>query len=336
MGALIRLSAILFAIVIGFVGPGQVAADSSNPVVLKVAHVFKTDFSAHIGVAKFAELVEKKSNGEIIVEIYPNQELGNERECLEGAKFGTHDIALTGAAGWAIINPKLGTFELPFLYRDMAHQQKVFSSTGMRKTVDDLYSKVGLRFLVYYGYGIRSTLTKSKAVYKLEDFEKLRIRVPEVPIFVKTFKALGANPTPVNYGETYTALQTDLVEGVEGSPESMVSMKFVELCKYYTLTAHQSPPILMAINKGTFEKKLNSAQQKIVMEAAVESGSWEFNIVDTANIKALETMKTMGIKVIEISDAEKSRIEEKTQVVYDDLGKKYGGNELIREIKAIK
>ena len=314
-------------------GTGGYAAD---PVVLKVAHVFKTDFSAHLGAAKFAELVEKKSNSSIIVKVFPNQQLGNERECLEGAKFGSHDIALTGAAGWAIINPKLGTFELPFLYRDMAHQQKVFSNAGMGMTVDDLFSEAGLRFLAYYGYGIRSTLTKSRPVRKLEDFEKLRIRVPEVPIFVKTFQALGANPTPVNYGETYTALQTDLVEGVEGSPEGMVSMKFTEICKYYTLTAHQSPPILMAINKKTFENKLSPEQQKIVMEAAAESSAWEFGIVDNANNKALESMKAQGIEVIEISDAEKKRIEEKTQIVYEELGKKYGGNDLIAKIKAIQ
>jgi len=334
MRTLTRLTAFLLTVLLGLIGPASVMA--ADPIILRVAHVFKTDFSAHLGAAKFADLVAKKSNSSIIVKIYPNQQLGNERECLEGAKFGTHDIALTGAAGWAIINPKLGTFELPFLYRDMAHQKKVFSSSGMKGTVDGLYSDVGLRFLTYFGYGIRSTLTKSKPVRQLEDFKKLRIRVPEVPIFVKTFQALGANPTPVNYGETYTALQTDLVEGVEGSPESMVSMKFTELCKYYTLTAHQSPPILMAINKRTFEKKLTPAQQEIVMEAAVEAGNWEFDIVDNANIKALETMKGLGIEIIKISASESKRIEQETQVVYDDLGKKYGGNDLIAKIKAIQ
>jgi tripartite ATP-independent transporter DctP family solute receptor len=321
--------------IVCFFAVGQTAAVAADPVVIKVAHVFKTDFSAHLGAAEFAKLVAEKTNGAVKVEIYPNQQLGNERECLEGAKLGTHDVALTGAAGWAIINPKLGTFELPFLYRDMAHQQKVFTGEFMN-VVDELFGESGLKFLAYYGYGIRSTLTKEKAVRGLDDFKGLKIRVPEVPIFVKTFKALGANPTPVNYGETYTALQTNLVEGVEGSPEGMVSMKFTELCKYYTLTKHQSPPILMAINKARFEKNLTPEHQKLVLEAAQESGRMEFSVVVEANEKALQNMKDNKIEIIELSAETLGQIEEKVQVVYEELGQKYGGNELIAKIKAVQ
>ncbi len=311
------------------------AAFSADPVVLKAAHVFKPDFSAAKGVADFASLVAKKTNGSVKVEIYPNSQLGNERECLEGAKMGTHDIALTGAAGWAILNPKLGTFELPFLYRDMAHQQKVFTS-GMAQTVDKMFGQANLKFLCYYGYGLRSTLTKDKPIRKLEDFKGMKIRVPEVPIFVKTFRALGANPTPINYGEVYTALQANVVEGVEGSPEGMVSMKFTELCKYYSLTKHQSPPILMAINKGTFENKLSAQQQKQVLEAAAESAQNEFDKVVEANQKAIEFMKANKVEVVELPASEVKKIEKAVQVVYDDLGKKYGGIDLIAKIKAVK
>jgi tripartite ATP-independent transporter DctP family solute receptor len=261
--------------------------------------------------------------------------LGNERECLEGAKLGTHDVALTGAAGWAILNPKLGTFELPFLYRDMQHQQKIFDGE-MTKVVDDMYNEVGLKLLAYYAYGIRSTLTKSKPIRKLEDFKGLKIRVPEVPIFVKTFSALEANPTPVNYGETYTALQANVVDGVEGSPESMVSMKFVELCKFYNMTKHQSPPILMAINKANFEKKLSKDQQKLVLEAARESGKNLFSYVLDANEKAIQTMKANKIEIVELPASEMARIEAKIQPVYEELGQKYGSTDLIAKIKAVK
>jgi tripartite ATP-independent transporter DctP family solute receptor len=311
------------------------AALAADPVVLKVAHVFKPDFSASKGVADFAALVAKKTNGSVKVNIYPNAQLGNERECLEGAKLGTHDIALTGAAGWAILNPKLGTFELPFLYRDMDHQQKVFTS-GMAATVDKMFGQAGLKFLCYYGYGIRSTLTTDKPIKTLADFKGVRLRVPEVPIFVKTFKALGANPTPINYGEVYTALQADVVKGVEGSPESMVSMKFTELCKYYSLTKHQSPPILMAINKDSFNDKLSAEQQKQVLEAAAESARNEFNQVVEANKKALEYMKANNVEVIELPAAEVKKIEAAVQTVYEELGKKYGGLDLIAKIKSVK
>ena len=310
------------------------SAYSADIVTLRAAHVFKTDFSAHKAVADFAQRLEKMSNGTIKVEIYPNQQLGNERECLEGASLGSHDIALTGAAGWAVLNPKLGTFELPFLYRDMEHQRKVFTS-DMKEVVDNLFSEIGLKFLAYYAYGLRSTLTTKKEIVTMDDFKGLKIRVPEVPIFVQTFKALGANPTPINYGETYTGLQTNVVEGVEGSPESMVSMKFVEICKYYTLTRHQSPPILMAINKARFEK-FTPDQQNMILEAASGSGETAFDNVLKANEDAIQTMKDSGIKVNTPSPELLSQMESAVQVVYDDLGAKYGGNDLIQQIKAIK
>jgi len=169
----------------------------------------------------------------------------------------------------------------------------------------------------------------------MDDFKGLKIRVPEVPIFVQTFKALGANPTPINYGETYTGLQTNVVEGVEGSPESMVSMKFVEICKYYTLTRHQSPPILMAINKARFEK-FTPDQQNMILEAASGSGETAFDNVLKANEDAIQTMKDSGIKVNTPSPELLSQMESAVQVVYDDLGAKYGGNDLIQQIKAIK
>ncbi len=329
-----RLAFFSLVILLGVLGPSQAMAKGA--VVLRVAHVFKTDFSAHLGVAKFAELVKEKSGDTIKVEIYPNQQLGNERECLEGAKLGTHDIAFTGAAGWAIINPKLGIFELPFLYRDMPHQKKVFSSEGMRDVVDEMYGQVDLKFLAYYGYGIRSVLTIETPVRTVEDFTKLRIRVPEVPIFVKTFKALGANPTPINYGETYTALQTFLVGGVEGSPEAMVSMKFAELCKFYSLTQHQSPPILMAMNKHNFESKLTPEQQKLVLEAAQESSDWEYDVAVEANAKALREMEKAGIEIIQFPESERQRMIGKVKVVQEELAKEYGGTELIEKIAAIQ
>ena len=325
------MAALVFGLGLLMAGPALCA----DTVVLKAAHVFKPDFSAAKGVAEFAKLVEQKSKGAVKVEVYPSSQLGNERECLEGAKMGTHDIALTGAAGWAILNPKLGTFELPFLYRDMAHQQKVFTS-GMAETVDKMFGQAGLKFLCYYGYGLRSTLTKNKPIKKLADFKGMKLRVPEVPIFVKTFQALGANPTPINYGEVYTALQANVVEGVEGSPEGMVSMKFTEVCKYYSLTKHQSPPILMAINKSTFEGKLSPEQQKLVLEAAQESAQNEFNQVVEANQKALEFMKANKVEVVELPAAEVKEIEKAVQPVYEELGKKYGGMDLINAIKAVK
>lgn len=303
-------------------------------VTIRAAHVFASTFSAHAGIVDFAERVRAKTGGAVEVAVFPEGQLGNERELLEGATLGSHDISLTGAAGWAIINPRLGTFELPFLYRDMEHQRHVFTGQ-LAATVDALFAEKGLKFLGYFAYGVRSTLTTSRSVETLEGFRGLKIRVPEVPIFVKTFAALGANPTPINFGEVYTALQSGVVEGVEGSPESLLAQKFSEVAKYLTLTMHQSPPILVAMNKAAFDR-LDPAHQQALLEAASEASGALYDKVLKANEDAVTTMAAAGVTVVEVSAAERERIRQAVQVVYDELGAQYGSGELLDRIRAVQ
>lgn len=308
-----------------------------EPVTIKAAHVWNEDFSAHKGIAEFKRLCEEKSEGNITVEIYPNSQLGNERELLEGSKMGTHDIAMTGAAGWAVLNPDTTVFELPFLYRDMDHQKAVFNNPELMKTAEGMFDKIGLKMLCYYGFGIRSTMADTP-IRKLEDFEGLKIRVPEVPIFIKTFEGLGAIPTPISYGEAYSAIQSGVVQGVETSPESFVSNKFYEVCDYLNMTKHQSPPIIVAMNKANFEK-MSPEQQKIVMEAAKESSDIEYNIAMKGNEKAIGIMKEAGIQIIEIEEAEMKRIKEKLQPVVEELASSCTGIDgmaYYKEIQSLK
>lgn len=156
---------------------GSVVGASAAEVTIRAAHVFNPTFSSHLGMVDFADRVAEKTDGAVEVSIFPDGQLGNERELLEGPTLGSHDISLTGAAGWAIINPKLGTFELPFLYRDMEHQRAVFTGE-LRAEVDQLFEEKGLKFLAYFPYGLRSTLTTEAPVDTLESFDGLKIRVP--------------------------------------------------------------------------------------------------------------------------------------------------------------
>lgn len=316
-----------------------IAAASAAPglgadVTIRAAHVFASSFSSHTAIADFAERVKAKTNGAVEVAVFPEGQLGNERELLEGATLGSHDISLTGAAGWAIINPRLGTFELPFLYRDMEHQRHVFTGE-LAGVVDALFAEKGLKYLGYFAYGVRSTLTTTHPVETLESFRGLKIRVPEVPIFVKTFAALGANPTPINFGEVYTALQSGVVEGVEGSPESLLAQKFSEVARYLTMTMHQSPPILVAMNKAAFDR-LSPEHQQAVLEAAREASDALYDRVLKANEDAVVTMAAAGVTVVEVSEQERARIQQAVQVVYDELGSQYQSGELLDRIRAVE
>lgn len=318
------------AAILGGAASSALAAD----ITVRAGYVFNESFSAHRGMVDFARRVTEKTNGAVEVQLYPNSQLGNERELLEGATLGSHEIALTGAAGWAIINPKLGTFELPFLYRDLDHQRKVFSGE-FGETVDQLFAEKGLKFLGYMAYGIRSVVTTKDSVETLEKFKGVKIRVPEVPIFVKTFSALGAIPTPINFGEVYTAMQSGVVEGVEGSPESMYATKLTEVGKFFTLTRHQSPPILVAMNKAAFDK-LAPEHQSALLEAAQEASDALFDDVVKANADAIESMKKEGVSVVDVSPEELAKIKAAIQVVYDELGAQYESGELIKNIQAVE
>ncbi|GAI05652.1 unnamed protein product, partial [marine sediment metagenome] len=178
----------------------------------------------------FAELVKEKTNGEVEIQVFPSSQLGNQRDLIEGLIFGTLDLTLTSTAVLGNFLPKIAIFDLPFLFRDVKHAYKALDSIGME--IGKELEPKGIKLLAFFENGVRHLTNNVRPVRAPEDMKGLKIRVMEQKIYIEMMKALGANPTPMAFGELFTALQQGTVDGQENPVSHIWTKRFFEVQKY--------------------------------------------------------------------------------------------------------
>jgi len=280
---------------LGMVNPAQ-AADPDFKI--RFGNLYPQAHSIGIGADKFAELVTQKTGGKVKVEVFHNSVLGSEREMTEAVKTGSLEMVVSGLAGIGLYVPGIHVFELPYLYNSMDHLKKI--AYQLEPEMQKLLTAKGFRTLGFNYQGPRSTLCV-KSLKSLDDFKRLRLRVPEAPLYVGMAKAMGADPTPVAYPEVYTALQTGIAEAMEGSPDSIFNNRFYEVAKHLTLTKHIYHVLYVAINEK-FYQSLPADVQKALIEAGKESSEVQLAATVKFSEESLEKMKSEGLEVIELAD----------------------------------
>ena len=209
-------------------------------VVLKLGHIAEPVHPYGQGAEKFAEIVAQKSGGEMEVRVFPSSQLGGQKDLIEGLIYGTVDLALVGTAVLGQFQPQISLFDLPFLFKDRKHAYKSLDSVGMELGVP-LESK-GIKLLGYMENGIRHITNNVRPVKTPADMEGLKIRVMTNKIYIEMMKALGASPTPMAFGELYSAMQQGTVDGQENPSAHIWTKRFFEVQKYASLTAHAYAP----------------------------------------------------------------------------------------------
>ncbi|WP_445503417.1 TRAP transporter substrate-binding protein [Microvirga sp. G4-2] len=271
---------------------------SSAQTVLKLGDIYAQTHSNSLADKRFAELVEKKTNGAVKVEVYLDSTLGNERELAESVIAGTIDIAPSGLSGIGRFVPDAQVLELPYLYRDLKHMQRV--AMAIAPDVDKMFQAKGIKNLGYLFLGPRS-LASRKEINTLSDMRGLRLRVPESPLYVGFARALGAVPTPIPFPEVYTSLETGVADAAEGEPATLATTKWYEPTKSVSLTKHIWHYRFFAMNGNKFNS-LPQDQQKAVHEAAQEAMEYQVGLVEEFNNKALDEIKGAGVKIVETKD----------------------------------
>lgn len=268
--------------------------------VLKLGHVAAPEKPYAIGAVKFAELVKEKTNGEVEVQVFPSSQLGNQRDLVEGVTFGTVDMTLTSTAVLGNFLPKMAIFDLPFIFRDIPHTYKALDTIGMEMG-EELEAK-GIKLLAFFENGVRHLTNSIRPVKKPEDMKGLKIRVMEQPVYIEMMKALGANPTPMAFGELFTALQQGTVDGQENPVSHIWTKRFFEVQKYISLTGHtySAEPLIMSMITW---KKLPADYQKAIVDSAEEALEWhrsqvveqdrEFwkNVIESGKCEVIEVDK---------------------------------------------
>jgi len=275
-------------------GQGQ----ATGSVVIKYAVVGPDEHPYTIMATKFKELVEAKTNGQVQVTIFPNAQLGSEREMAEGVRMGTIQMTTVTTDGtlpaWV---PELQIFSLPYLFRDRDHAYKVMDGDIGKELGDKLLAQ-GLRSLGFCELGWRHFTNNVRPILKPEDAQGLKIRVQEAKVWFGLVKALGATPTPIPFGELYTALQQRTVDGEENPVATIRSMKFYEVQKYLTLDGHTYSPGSVLIN-SKFYDGLSPDIQKAIQDSATEAILYQRQVIAQKETEDLQFLKDKGMEVAE-------------------------------------
>jgi tripartite ATP-independent transporter DctP family solute receptor len=242
---------------------------AKKPVKLIFGHVFAADHFFCKGDKYFKKLVEKNSKGQILIDYFPNSQLGGGPEMMQATRSGAQQLNILSPEDLAQYWPKIGTLGLPYIMRDQAHHLKVAKMLTSLVDPEELAAKTGMRVL---NVRIRSPrhLTTNFPVNKLEDVKGIKIRVPGTAIMMAVWKALGAIPTGMSWGEVYTALATGVVDAQENPYDALYTAKVYEVQKYCAHTAHKRDLSMLVINNNCWNS-LTAKQRKIIKDAAAKS-----------------------------------------------------------------
>ncbi|MFR8170195.1 MAG: TRAP transporter substrate-binding protein [Marvinbryantia sp.] len=299
--------------------------------VLNYAENQTADYPTTLGAYRFAELVERQTNGRIKVIVQPEAELGAEKEVLRQMKYGGIDFARISLSQLAELIPEMNALQMPYLYRDSTHMWEVLSGE-----IGDYFlekaGEVGLVGLSWYDAGVRNFYTSQKQITCLEDLQGMTIRVQESDMMADMVEALGATAVQIAYSEVYSSIQLGEVDGAENNWPSYKAMNHDEVAKYYTVDEHTRVPEMQLVSAHTWEK-LSEEDQEIILECAKESARLERRLWKLQEKQSQEKAVKNGTVVIEISDEEKERFRAAVEPVYQ----KYCGEymdiiERIREL----
>ena len=306
------------------------AGETPKAKVLRVGHTLTDDSHYGVGLKKFAELVKEKSKGSLDVQVFGNSKLGNERDLIEGVSLGTVEMALSSTGPLPSFSKKFMVFDLPFIVQDRAKFYPILDGKVGQDMLDSLGSK-GIKGLVFFENGFRHMTNSKRPINKPEDMAGLKMRLMENPVHMETFKVLGANPSPMPFGELFTAMQQKTMDGQENPLLIIKTSKFYEVQKYLALTGHFYSPAVLMISDKMF-KSLTPEQQTALMDAAKEARTFERNFIIESEKKLVDELKAAKM---EVTTPDKALFQKATESVYKkfeaDIGK-----DLIDQVRGVK
>lgn len=272
------------------------AQEQSGRRTIKLGHGLNPVHPVHRGMVDMAERVKKKSGGALTIEVYPSGQLGSERECLELLQVGSLGMTKVSAAVMEAFAPTYKVYNLPYLFENDAHRDAVLQGPIGRQILLD-GEKFWLRGLCYYDAGFRSFYTVSKPIRTPDDLRGMKIRTQESPTAFALIRAMGGSPTPIAWGELYTALQQGVVDGAENNPPSFKSSRHYEVCKHYTINEHTSVPDVLLVSTRVWNS-LTSQQRQWLQEAADESAVYQSKLWKEDTEAAMKLFRDSGVEII--------------------------------------
>ncbi len=313
-------------------GSGSGGAEVEKKTI-KVANYFAEDHPQNVALReKFKTIVEEESNGQLEVQIYANSTLGAEKEFYDGVRNGTIEMGVPGLIMQADI-PKMGVPEWPFLFRDFDHVKKVLNGPIGEELTAELEPKHGVTPLAWSANGFRM-FSSNRTIENMDDFDGLRLRMPNIPNYIKLGESLGANVSPLPISEVFTALEQKVVDAQDNPIATLRNSGYYEVQTDVLESKHMFSPNIYIINTK-FWKSLTEEQQEIIAKASKEAAAYEFDLLEKSFEDDKKFLQENGIKFTTPSDKFMKEMEAASQPVYDDVYKENDwAKELVEKIKA--
>ena len=310
------------------VNPDSESSENNNVITAKMGHVVATDSAYHYGAETFARLVNEKSAGTIQIEIYPNSQLGGDRDLLEGLSMNSVQFSLPGGLTLAQYEPSIGVFSMPFLYETREDAYKVLDG-DLAEEVFSTTIDHGFRVLGCIEKGFNQLATRETPINSLEDVQGMKIRVPESELYMQTWELLGAAPTPMAWNEVFSALQTGVVDGEEAPLSSFAASGFGEVAQHFAYINYLYDPVCITVSEA-FYQSLTEEQQQILQEAAVETREIQRAWVVEDDLKKEEDLReNFGVTFY---NPDLAAFQEAVQPLYDEFEDQELLNQVLSEL----
>jgi tripartite ATP-independent transporter DctP family solute receptor len=310
----------------------EVSNETVEPVVFRLAETHPGDYPTTLGDMEFARLVEEKTEGRVKIEVYHSKQLGEEKDVIEQVQFGAIDFTRVSIGPLAEFSPQLNVLALPYIYNGADHMWTVLNSEVGQDMLDSVYDH-GFIGLGYYDGGARSFYNSVRPIEKLEDLAGLKFRVMQNEMMVDMVEALGANPTPMAYGEVYSSIQTGVIDGAENNWPSYDTSSHYEVAQYYTLDEHLRVPEILIASTAIMDK-ISEEDLALIKEAAKESQDFQREKWEEKSKASEEKIVAAGNQVTYLSDEAKKEFSDAMTPVYEKYASEY--SDIIEKIQGMK
>jgi tripartite ATP-independent transporter DctP family solute receptor len=313
------------------VAGGASVPASAQTTTFKVSDVHPPGYPTVVAVENLGKKLQAATNGRLGVQTFASMQLGGEKEAIEQAQVGALQMARVSVGAIGPVIDDLNVFNLPFLFRNTAHMQKVIDGAIGTELLDKVTAndKAGLVGLCWMDAGARSFYNTKHPIKSIADLKGLKVRVIGNPMFIDMANALGANGVAMGYDQVFSALQTGVIDGAENNPPSFVFDNHYQVAKNYTLTEHLIVPEVLVFSKRTWDS-LSKDDQALLKKTAREAQAEERVLWAAYEKQAMEKARANGVQVVETID--KQPFQDAVKPVWDKYGPRFA--ELIKRVQA--
>lgn len=308
---------------------------AGDPIVIKIAHTDSGSRSTNVAAEEFKAFIEAETDGRVVVECYPDGQLGDDDDLLKAVQLGTVQVYIGGeTVVSSLVGDKVGFTNLPYLYDSFDHFCEANFENGGLELYNELLEGSGFVCLDFEYDGFRNLITSGKAIRSLSDLSGKKIRTANTELYLATYDALDGNPTPMAFGEVYTGLTQGTIDGVDHCLGVMADQKYYEPCDYLTLTNHMCIP-LVVVSSTAFVDSLPEDIRPIFEEGIAQMAAKQRELEYAKEQECIQIMADAGVEVIEFTEEQLQEFQAVTAPIYDQWREVLGSDVMDRVLEIV-